>query len=461
VAVVKRHLTLNELREAISTEIGQPYSKPEKLVNGIEHIVTWCENLLHVDEELNTVYFAHRSIYAFIIGRCSEPRFSDFHIDIEGADHHAGEVCVTYLDFNDFKTTLARRPQPIRSPRPTEIVQTALGHHGSVAQSALRFMRSISEHRKSDAKLDIIGNLASYERIGAKETFGKLQQGHPFLQYAAKYWISHTRKFRDGESTTWGLWRHFILHGHPLAQTPWLEHDFNSSQSGILRWSFKSHHYALVRLVDSCGAFHESERSQMMAQSAVDGDVGLISMLLDGKNSTHSINTSLQAGSEGGHLEVIEQLLAAGADVNVEPAFRGRTALQTASEGGYIDVVERLLAAGANINGEPATFGGRTALQAASQGGHLEVVERLLAAGANVNAKPTFGGRTALQAASEGGHLEVVERLLAGGADINAKPASEGRTALQAASEGGHLEVVERLLAAGAEINAKAAAERG
>ena len=59
----------------------------------------------------------------------------------------------------------------------------------------------------------------------------------------------------------------------------------------------------------------------------------------------------------------------------------GRTALQAAAGGGHLDVVERLLAAGADVNAA-AAHGGRTALQAAAGGGHLDVVERLRQAGA-------------------------------------------------------------------------------
>ena len=208
----------------------------------------------------------------------------------------------------------------------------------------------------------------------------------------------------------------------------------------------------------------------------------------------------------------------------------GRTALQAAAGGGHLEVVERLLAAKADVNAAAAGDNGRTALQAAAGGGHLEVVERLLAAKADVNAAAAcwlwsdgiagrgrrwpprgrraaagcegrrqccccyFDGRTALQAAAGGGHLEVVERLLAAKANVNAAAAmvlmvgrhcrpqqgaatsrswsgcwlrrltsmllllsSNGRTALQAAAGGGHLEVVERLLAAKADVNAAAA----
>ncbi|KAK5271140.1 hypothetical protein LTR40_014012, partial [Exophiala xenobiotica] len=63
--------------------------------------------------------------------------------------------------------------------------------------------------------------------------------------------------------------------------------------------------------------------------------------------------------------------------------FGGLTALQAAASGGHLEVVDRLLTAKADVNAAPAESGGRTSLQAAAEGGHLEVVDRLLTAKAN------------------------------------------------------------------------------
>jgi ankyrin repeat protein len=78
------------------------------------------------------------------------------------------------------------------------------------------------------------------------------------------------------------------------------------------------------------------------------------------------------------------------------------TALQAAAEGGHLEVVERLLTAKADVNAAAAGYKGRTALQAAAGGGHLKVVERLLTAKAGVNAAATSqNGQTVLQAAAK------------------------------------------------------------
>ncbi|RDA94437.1 hypothetical protein CP533_2254 [Ophiocordyceps camponoti-saundersi (nom. inval.)] len=486
VAVAKRNMTLEELRQAISTEIEQPYSRPETMVQGIENIVTWCENLLHVDEENKTVHFAHRTIYDFLCNEEPMSDLADFGINIEDADHRAGEICVTYLHFNDFKTTLAQsqtQQQSVNFPAPQAIARIALKRRGKMAASG-RFLMALSSKRNSNSEIfQTTDTFATFKRADTVETMTQLQMGHPFLNYAATYWIDHTAGFQTVRSATWKLWKHMVVNGHALARLSWPGFDFHSNQSQIFRWACHTRHYALADFIQSCGNVPENENSsalikgdarlmsiflqgkvsdnrleELLFEGWAQGDAWLITMLLRRKISTQFLNRSLQRASRYGDLEIAELLLAAGANINALPArMDGRTALQAASEGGHLGIVEWLLANGANVRDEPADDEGRTALQAASEGGHLAIIERLLAEGAKVNDEPAFDeGRTALQAASEGGHLAIIERLLAEGAKVNAEASRRGgRTALQAACWGGHLEVVERLLADGADVNTK------
>ncbi|KAL4941531.1 hypothetical protein BDV06DRAFT_179665 [Aspergillus oleicola] len=90
--------------------------------------------------------------------------------------------------------------------------------------------------------------------------------------------------------------------------------------------------------------------------------------------------------------------------INTKGGWLGN-ALQAASFEGHENVVQILLAQGAEVNAQGGRYS--NALQAASSGGHEEVVQILLARGAEVNAQ---GGRysNALQAASYGGHENVV-----------------------------------------------------
>lgn len=158
-------------------------------------------------------------------------------------------------------------------------------------------------------------------------------------------------------------------------------------------------------------------------------------------------NQDLINAIKDGNVDKVNQLLAAGADVNYE-AKKGFTPLFVASYFGNIEVVKLLLAKGADVN--KALPDGATALMVASQKGYAEVVKLLLVKGADVNQALT-NGATALLMASENGHTEVVELLLAKGADVNQKM-SDGSTPLFMASKNDHDEIVELLLKSDAEI---------
>ena len=132
--------------------------------------------------------------------------------------------------------------------------------------------------------------------------------------------------------------------------------------------------------------------------------------------------------------------------------------LHSAAERGQLEVVEALLAAGADPGYQPQTWAGiaftaGTPLYEAAARGHRSVVTALLSAGVD----PRTGGKrwdTPLHGAARGGHADVIRLLLAAGADLypqdTCKPCSVG-TPLHVAASHGHIEAIEVLIEAGAD----------
>jgi ankyrin repeat protein len=147
-------------------------------------------------------------------------------------------------------------------------------------------------------------------------------------------------------------------------------------------------------------------------------------------------------------LAAVKALLKTGADVNAAQGD-GMTALHWAAMQGDQDLVQMLLAAGANVRAT-TRLGGYTALHLASQGGHSQVAAALLAAGANPNLA-TATGATAAMLAAKAGSAETVTRLIEVGADVNAKDTTYGQTALMVAAGLDRDDVVRLLLARGAD----------
>ena len=78
-------------------------------------------------------------------------------------------------------------------------------------------------------------------------------------------------------------------------------------------------------------------------------------------------------------------------DAKVGGFIRGWTPLHFAARDGYKEIVELLIAKGADVNAKD-NDGGTTPLHHAASYGRNEVVELLIAKGADVNAKDNYGG---------------------------------------------------------------------
>ena len=110
-----------------------------------------------------------------------------------------------------------------------------------------------------------------------------------------------------------------------------------------------------------------------------------------------------------GSADVARDLLGAGADVSArsDNDFRVQP-LHSATAGAHAEIVEVMLAAGAEPNARQQH--GWTPLHAAAQNGDLRSLEALLAAGANP-ALRNDDGRSPLDRALESGHAELAARL--------------------------------------------------
>jgi ankyrin repeat protein len=145
-------------------------------------------------------------------------------------------------------------------------------------------------------------------------------------------------------------------------------------------------------------------------------------------------------------LAKVRVLIAKGADVNAQQA-EGRSPLFLAAMlGDGLATVRHLLQSGAAADSK--TVNGQTPLHAAAARGHAEVVRLLLPAGVN---RQAGNGSTPLIATAASGSAETVRLLLDSGADPNLRDRKK-ESALAEAATSGNAESVRLLLAKGAEV---------
>jgi ankyrin repeat protein len=102
------------------------------------------------------------------------------------------------------------------------------------------------------------------------------------------------------------------------------------------------------------------------------------------------------------------ELLKAGADVNSKSAAGGPNALTLAAQNGHLEVVQTLIEAGADVN-QPA-MQGWTPLMKATFFGHDQIVRALLEAGAETSLRDKHG-RTAVDHAQRADNHQLANLL--------------------------------------------------
>ena len=207
-----------------------------------------------------------------------------------------------------------------------------------------------------------------------------------------------------------------------------------------------------------------NERSFL--RSVKDDDIAAVKLFLDSGMNPNAKDyleyTALAHAANMGHIEIVEMLLKAGADVNAKTKYHGRTPLVLAALNDHLDVVKILLNSGADVN--HIGTDGVNALIFAVDGDNLQITGALLDAGADVNRRVFEDTTTPLLRAVRKSNTEMVKLLIKAGADVNARDTTNvsptpGKTTemtpLILASSKGQIEIVKALIEAGADVNAK------
>ncbi|KAM4676664.1 cortactin-binding protein 2 [Discoglossus pictus] len=169
---------------------------------------------------------------------------------------------------------------------------------------------------------------------------------------------------------------------------------------------------SLTSLLTSGGPVPLGDRSTLLHQAATQGNVTLMSMLLneeglDINNLCKDGHSALYSAAENGHTDCVKLLLTSGAHVDATVS-NGFTALCTAAAQGHSKCTEILIAYNADIN---HVGGGQTPLYLACKNGNYDDVKLLLEAEAD-RSITNNDGWTPIHATVDFGNVDCLKLLM-------------------------------------------------
>jgi len=484
-----RPLTLRELAEAISIEIGQARMDFSAVPTDPEDILRFCGGLVtiagHDDQE--TVNFSHFSIKEFLLSpRILDTEVAEFYGGSPAIIYDVAATCITYIMMDDFADGQCLETTKLKERGRK---YGFLDYAARQWDSHYKEVDSASKGKLEDLlwrffiHLDMVGPFESW-----------LQQLYEF-----RYVSSDVYEWRLNIDTRW--WNKeqervvtVIPKGLPLYHAACLGlaslvkklvengHDMNvkSRSSGgekefpILAAASRRHWDTVGLMVDSGARLDvfSNDGETLLSSIARASDPQLwplFNKVLEKGGIIESPHPNPYKDSLLGTLALdpsdswdkMELLIRNGADVDEVRRFEtlpfsnggrlyyGDPPLQLAAFQGNMRVMKGLIQAGARIDFSCCELG--SPLQAAALASREEVIMHLLDLGADINACGGLLG-TPLQAAAFSGNTRILNLFLGHGAEVNIKAGIFGG-ALSAALAQRHNHVVKVLISNGSELS--------
>ena len=488
IACAQRPLQIDELKEAIKHENTDKYWRDAVIMDD-EQLVRSFGALVCLDVEDQTIRFAHHTVLQFLFS--AEKTSPIFHFNEAQAHCFVGEMCVVYLSFSDFETSLTHRP-PERKVQDAAIFQAGamstipnvLGVGRSLFRAAYRFYGGNKGTTGPTIDHDKLFNTRHKSVKPIEPVSSVFAKKYRLLDYVVTYWDYHTKWLGEENMAAWSSFRDLALNKClPFEFRKWglNEHHgsygCNSCEPGssdasqdlpfttLIRYAAQIGHVPLLKLFrgEDRGALqdyllHEQSSGPLLV-ACLHEQIDVLKYLLHfyvGYVNGNMIKEALHGAARWGHENVLCTLLpfkyAFGANFS--------DTLPIAIHWGNTPCAERLFEAGATFDISISSH--RKAYTAAIEG-DLDSIIALLVSRHQLNVgdicdmKSTGRhgiGPTGLKFALQRGLILTLKAMLEAGAAIdNLDDTGMGWTVLYYAVRVGEIKAIQLLLEHNCEVN--------
>ncbi|MCJ1310652.1 hypothetical protein MMC25_004318 [Agyrium rufum] len=430
--ITKRPLIIEEWREVLTIKPDQISLDRSLLPNDMELIIADCCGLLYVDEEDDSVHLVHHSVQQHLFN-CAHA-FSDSFVRSD-VDFRFGGICLTYLHFSDFQSQLIPSGHKVTvKVDPLNVAMEAVNfpHHTRirVAQILLRQRKTLQNTNPVDLQKYLCEVMSTDEKPEAMPALH-------FISYARLYWFYHVATSHN-DARQWTRFCQCLEKFHVEIVRPWEERPIKkysvevkvhaASIMDSFEWGIRQKHaaffnYYWTRSGSVCQWRTPSQLRRILKFAIESKQLVFVQLLVRSKgfNEKSILNGGLHSAALSGQVDILCELLAAGADatmnVQTDTIVYSSTALHAAAAQGYTEILEILLAAGHNVSALDGMK--RTPIECAAGGGHDHIVRVLIAASSLHAEEHRLAHTRALERAAEAGHIQIVDMLLDAGLAVN------------------------------------------
>jgi hypothetical protein len=190
IAFARRPLTISEIEEAITITIDQKSWKAPPIKLTLARLCKICANLVDFDKSKGTISLAHHTVFDFLFRSSEVASMADFCTTDLETHCYLAKICITYLEFVDFRKSLTRTTDTKNLEnlsRPINLLMSTLPESPRLSAA----IQSVgNRHGERKAPFDLVDTMR--KEISARQP-ARLNPSFQFLEYCRTFWHDHSR----------------------------------------------------------------------------------------------------------------------------------------------------------------------------------------------------------------------------------------------------------------------------